>query len=482
MRIQIRHALGAEEIDLPARGVGEAMIVGQGNDAYIKIPSLEVKRRHCAIFFHKGQWAIQDLSGGLTFLNSGRLMQPNRLKVGYKIRLGEDPKAPRIQIVSITPEVETAAAAGIVSQEEVTDASSLAVGDPRIVEPADDAAEPTGDGWESASDAGMAANWSSAPARPGAPRSEMPRGKSYSTEGAMTIGIIAMIVVVVGGGLAVWGLLRHADKRSEKPKEIVIHETVVIPAPAPTPSSPRKNIFDPSPGAATGNAPESGSPFGGVPTAVNPIDDPSLVPTATAPFGTGPTTTTAPTTASASANSKSAAPDEAAIKAAAAEDAWVEIDRLHESFKWGPLIWSCEHYIDTKPTSPLLGAAKKYRDEGFDSLWWERIGDILEQTDKLKESAKSYRDEIAATPNLTADARAALERSAKDNDDQAAFNYRLLANDMSWSSQEKPPVDDEGKLAEARQKRDTTKYNEWCTRLREKLNQTRGARLPWDSK
>ena len=60
-----------------------------GND--IVIQDGTVSRNHARLFFHNGQWSIEDMgSANGTFVNGKRVERPIPLQSGDQLRLGDD--------------------------------------------------------------------------------------------------------------------------------------------------------------------------------------------------------------------------------------------------------------------------------------------------------------------------------------------------------------------------------------------------------
>jgi pSer/pThr/pTyr-binding forkhead associated (FHA) protein len=60
-----------------------------GNDVVIQ--DATVSRHHARLFFHEGQWYVEDLqSANGTFVNGTRVHRPMPLQHGDELRMGDD--------------------------------------------------------------------------------------------------------------------------------------------------------------------------------------------------------------------------------------------------------------------------------------------------------------------------------------------------------------------------------------------------------
>src|SRR5258706_9465864 len=101
MTLQVRlvHALGDRLIDLPEKTIDSPIVVGRAVDAQLQVPSVNVSRRHCVLFVHEGQWAVEDGgSSGGTYINGQPVSGPVFVNSGDVLTLGRDPQAPTLVI------------------------------------------------------------------------------------------------------------------------------------------------------------------------------------------------------------------------------------------------------------------------------------------------------------------------------------------------------------------------------------------------
>jgi pSer/pThr/pTyr-binding forkhead associated (FHA) protein len=65
------------------------MLVGRQRGCDIRIPSDEISRRHCLLYFDRGQLTLEDLrSANGTFLNGQRIQERQTVKHGDQIQIG----------------------------------------------------------------------------------------------------------------------------------------------------------------------------------------------------------------------------------------------------------------------------------------------------------------------------------------------------------------------------------------------------------
>ncbi|HEY2585603.1 MAG TPA: FHA domain-containing protein, partial [Tepidisphaeraceae bacterium] len=133
LQVRLRHALGERVVELPDRDVSRPWVIGRGNEADLKIPSVGVAPQHAALFVHEGHWVVQGYGGTVT-LNGEALEMAAALRIGDVIGLGCEPHPPTLEIDPINaaqgrtgPALATLGAfAGSAARRETTVAPKVA--------------------------------------------------------------------------------------------------------------------------------------------------------------------------------------------------------------------------------------------------------------------------------------------------------------------------------------------------------------------
>lgn len=472
--ILLRHALGERTLDLPPRAAEQPVVIGRASGADVSVPSVKVSSRHAVLFVHDGYWVIQDAgSTHGTFVNGRRIDQPTYLQVGDVVTVGPDGSHGTI---TIDPEGSAAGRTGYIPGDpaaaatpEYAATSPAAPGvPPSYPSPAGGYvttptaaygyAPETGGPVDPYAQQPAASDWVAASVP--APRRRYRRPAPPQSSVGAVIGTLVSVGIVGGAGWLVY-------KRFTQPPVIVVQQPApppaqVIPPPPPPPTKapPKTSIFEfgglekQPPATATGE-----------PELEDPTGQPELPP---AEAGTG--SASPPRAATTQGTTKPAAEPEPVN-----DPAWKSVQGAYNDRDPAIAILQFDAYAEANP-GKMTRTLGEYTDAMTDRIWWQRIDQLLDHREAVKDQLAKVETEINQEPNasyrqstLEPERIKLVERLNKVQQDLKAMGYE---------SDKPPPLFDEEEMRRLRRDRDATYYAQWKTRVLRHIRRTHG-QYPW---
>lgn len=446
MRVRLTHALGSQEFDLADRTLDDPVVIGRSTDADLQIPSIAISKQHAVMFVHNGEWVVQDAgSREGTFVNGQKITGPMKLAVGHTLTLGADASVAQVQIESLEaapPQEPVEAFAGVAAME---------FGEGMLA-PA------------SAASSASTATAGGAAAQPGVPVIKRKAKKSVAPIVVMSVACVVIVGAVVA---CIVGYVRWQNKQADAAAKIAAAEaaaTVQKKAVAASESSRKTMFLDP---------------------AANIPKQPKAPATAAAPVKPPVDTTPKPTTVASNdpkvdpsnPDLKHQDPTEPDKTKTPADQQWERILEVHDSDQPAAAIYAYLEYKRQTPDSPNLKKVDQFLDEAFDTLWWQRINELVDMQLKLDEQIKDAKKEKADLPadKATPDRKAQFDQQVKNFESTKASNRLLLEGEMGYKKTTLVNIDDPAALAALRKDRPKDNYDHWCERVKSRVKTTRGA-------
>lgn len=432
--------MGERVLELPERGVADAVVVGRARDAHVQVPSVSVGPHHCALFVHEGQWVVQDI-GGLTKLNGRPVSGPTTLNIGDRVQLGDDASPPSLEIDPLGasegrsgpartpgPTVVYLSSAGPRKGGAVPTSMprpapvlqpSYAPPPVHSVPAGEDSIDPPNPDY---------IDWSPAQEAPYRARAtyaaRKPRRASRARRGILFIcGILAL------AGTAIFTYRR-------------MHPPVKVPV-----ASPR--LATTVPAEVEDDTPNLHSKLFDGTTA-----DP-------APSATGSQT------GSASSPLHPRRPDET----------WDDVVAHHfEVTRQGSAIIAFDEYRRLHP-GQFEAQLDRYTDDAVDWLWWQRIDQLIKQRTRLAGQIRDKKQDIRAQP--AGAFHETLVKEAADLQAQLDKVVQILADEMGYTDQPPPDLENPARLKELARSRDPDRFARFKTRILAYVRSHQG-QVPWE--
>jgi len=454
--------MGERVLEIPAALADRPFVIGRGSEAGLVVPSTSVALRQCALFVHKGRWTVQEWVPAGTRLNGKPLSGPAPLSTGDVLSFGADASQATLEIdpgnaaarrgSPVLEAVQGAPTAPQASPRPAPRKAPIAAAPPAqsaVPKPAPAPPRPAratpvpGTGAAILPPAGATedtVDWSDQATAASAPvvSYSRPRGRKQSS----AVQIVIAIVLAVG---IIGGTVRFAYKKLQRPPVVVIIQPVEPPKAKPKPV----NLFEENPKSA---------PVAAVSTA--DASDASAAPSPTPP-----------TPAAAGDNSDE--PD-----AHAGDPEWTDVMVAHDGPNPGIAIVRYDDYRRRNPGkgAKVLNQLNQFEQEALDRMWWGRIVQLFHRRSRLV-------DEIAAADNAIADESQAsykvtlqADKASKLSDLKSAEDS--LRNDMAYTADEPPDIDNAQALAAARAARNPEKFAEWSRNIETYIRRHAGE-TPW---
>jgi hypothetical protein len=231
----------------------------------------------------------------------------------------------------------------------------------------------------------------------------------------LTIGILVILALLIGGGWAVYALMQKKAVQPEVSKTPVPPRNatpVEVPKPKPKPSS-------------------------------QPVE-PSIVAPA------DPTT-----------------------------DAWERVQETYRTANPELAIVALQDFVQNSPKSNFVATAQSQIDEALDRLWWTRIKSLCEERDRLAKQMARIDEQIAVVKaNGPVAERIAELQGERDPIAKQLEVVQGYLDDMKYKDSRVPDLYDEVQLAQLRKSRDSDAYENWKKATSSYIKRNRG-RSPW---
>ena len=248
--------------------------------------------------------------------------------------------------------------------------------------------------------------------------------KPRSSPLALTIGIMLILALLAGGGVAIYRLM---------PKP-------AAPPPLKTPVVHPPAVPVPAPGMAPALKSTEGPPAAAPPAPIEPTLTPPL------------------------------------------ENDNTQWDHVEQTYRTSPPelgILALQQFIQAAPNSTFIPAAQSQIDESLDRLWWMRVKSLCEHRDDLSNQVKNLDSQIATVKaNGTVAERIAELQSQRDPIAKELADVQQELNEMKYTDPRTPDLYDEAQLADLRTNRDTTVFDAWKKSTAAYIQRNRGE-LPW---
>lgn len=486
LQARLRHALGERWIDLPERGVELPLVVGRAGTADVQVPSAAVGQRHCVLFVHEGQWAVQDLVGGgaATFVNGTQVNGAAFLRVGDVITLGPEATAPSIEV---DPVAAMQGRAGHPALAAITEVPPAAPGylPPAALEPnpygqnipADRATfsvpAPASAPWQQAAsptvsgDEGPTIDWPSGSTR----RYVSPRRRKTS-DGSTGVIVGMMLTLLIAGATGYW-----LYRQSAKP---TIVQAPTNPATQPGPTAPSPRIKEDT------NAPRSifGNSVPGTRSASQPATRPDAVgemaARATAPepqpmdsSDVSPREDSAPEAVPTGGTSG----EDPAVATAGVDDLdWKQVEMARYLKDEAKAILQFDDYARMRPGTASDKIAA-YTETMIDRIWFERIENLCEQREDLNKKIAEVDKEMAEETDAAYKKRVLVPLRQQYHSRLQSVGEELK-NNMKYDRKDPPNLLDDTDIDKLRKARDPQYYGSWKSRVLAHIRRTHGE-LPW---
>ena len=428
LTIAITDRLGERRRVLGERDAAAATpaVVGRERGAAMTVASYDVRPRHCAVWHHAqtGQWVLQDggTDGG-TRLNGVPVDGPRRayaLQPGDRVELGDGDDPPTIAVEAIEPP------------------ALEVVAPPPTVEPAARSAE-----FDAMPELVEVARQARA-----RPRVNRRRRSAFPA----VLGLLALAATLALGG---WGLVVLKGKLDRIERRAAANQ----PPPATRPAEPPPPVSEPVEPPPPAPRP---SPYEGLDVIGDePFPDPAPADDPTDPAGVVGEVGGVPVT-----------------DPRRATDAWAAVAEARRSRDVGRELRAYQQYREAAGNDALGRAVGEWLDAAVDTLWWDRVAELLDREFALTDAALDLESRLR---RLDEDAPAGeagrLGEELHDvRRDLMAARY-ALAETMRYSEIEAPDPNDPRQLARLRERRDSAAYETW---RREVLRATlETGELPW---
>ncbi len=260
-------------------------------------------------------------------------------------------------------------------------------------------------------------------------RFALPPKPRTSTQ-ALTIGILIILTLMIGGGVTIDLLTqRRQIPPPPAPDPVIVQGRIETPFIRPTPT-PMAN--------------------GQIAPATLPTAQPGAVETdVAAPIAVAPAT---------------------------------EWDRVQETYRTSPpelAIVALTDFLDSSPHSASIATAKSQIDEELDRLWWTRIKGLCAQRDDLSKRVADIDHQISIVKanGAVAERIAELQAERAPMANELALNQGHL-DEMKYTDPRTPDLYDEGQISELRNARDAATFEEWKKKTLAYIQRNRG-KLPW---
>lgn len=495
LQIRLRHALGERVLELVDRDVSRPWVIGRGNEADLKIPSVGVAPQHAVLFVHEGHWVVQG-DGGLTTLNGEPLEMAAALRIGDVIGLGCEPYPPTLEIDPVSaaqgrtgPALAVSGALGsspgraqgavvpgvapvrgpIVPTSALTPAAaptaaSAGFGDTvhrpiRPEEPidADESVSATG-----GADDGDTIAWP--PQTPASTTTEF-----YVPKGRQTpVGLIVVAVIVAVAALV--GVAIVAYERANRPKVVVIQPPPVN-APRPASEAPKPKLFDVDAEPASARQAQLSDSPSSPPAGPPPESTSGTGSSADSSSGTSPVT--ASESKATAATPARAAPEGAvgSPPAVAADDnppdpddpEWKEIEAAHFNVRrQGVAIVKYDEYRRAHP-GKYTSWLDQYSDDAANWLYWQYVAQLWKQRDDLTAEVNQKKKDLQHQP--AGAFHDELVKDKADLDGRLADTAKRLTDEMGYTADMPPDLDKPSELRQLSAKRNPTKYAAFKTHV-----------------
>lgn len=483
LQAHLRHPLGEQWIELPERGVDSPLIVGRSGTADVQVPSAMVGQRHCVLFVHEGQWAVQDVAGGgtATFVNGTQVNGAAFLGVGDVITLGSEASAPSI-------EIDPAGAAQGRAGRPATASVAAQPPPPVYAPPAAPGAlahgqndpgypatypvpTPASGPWQQAAPAAVAGDdgptidW----AADATPRYVRPRRRKTS-DGSTGVIVGMMLTLLIAAATGYW-----LYRQREKPTVV---QAPLVPSTQPGPFAPSTRIKEdtkapPSifgngaPGAtATTTRPATTTVAGGGKPAPPVTPDPQSMSSSDETAGQVPVPDAVPTEVTSTEDPAGAGDD----------PAWKQVEAARFLKDEAKAILQFDDYARSYPNTASDKIAA-YTETTLDRIWFERIENLCEQRDDVNKKIAEVDQEMSVETDATYKKRVLVPLRQQ-------YVSRLqnveeeLTNNMKYDRKGTLNLLDDIEIAKLRQTRDPQYYGSWKARVLAHIRRTHGE-LPW---
>lgn len=252
------------------------------------------------------------------------------------------------------------------------------------------------------------------PSQPPPKHFSLPPKPRTSTTG-LTVGILLILGLLIGGGFAVYVLM---------PKNAV--EPEISKTPVPPPNATPIEVPKPKP------MPSS-----------QPVE-PSIV---------------APTDAT--------------------TDAWERVQETYRTATPELAIVALQDFVQNSPKSNFVTTAQSQIDEALDRLWWTRIKSLCEDRDRLAKQMTRIDEQIAVVKsNGPVAERIAELQGERDPIAKQLEVAQGQLDEMKYKDSRVPDLYDEVQLAQLRKARDSAAYENWKKATSSYIKRNRG-KLPW---
>jgi len=465
LQVRLRHTLGERLLDLPDRPVEKPLVVGRAREADLKVPSVSVAPEHCALFVHEGQWVLQDMSNGLTFVNGSALEGPTPLCVGDVIVLGADASPATVEVdpagaaqgrtgeparteepapapartrTSAAPRAQAGQPYRPAPAARVAPAAPRPLAAPPVVQ--DD--DPWGT--QPAAENDPFADWQQ-PAASGesaAPTPTRRRKPKKSSDTGLYVGIAACVLIIGGTG---W----FAYQRFYAPP----------PAPPAAPTTVWKKAKGPNDNIFTGDSGDTAVP---APAATHAPPAPVSPPARNEPEPPPPPP---PPPAAAVDND----PHKGDL-------AWEDVQGALVLQNYAQAVIKCDDYRRNH-TGASAKEISGVIDEAMDGLWWKRIKMLYDKKEAAAKKIRAIDKDIKEEPNpkfreqLTKEKQPILEE-IKQADDH-------LNSEMGYTATQSPDTTSKEMMSRLGSDRDASKFGAWKVRTLKYIRDNHG-KTPWE--
>lgn len=485
LQVRLRHALGERVLELVDRDVSRPWVIGRGNEADLKVPSVGVAPQHAVLFVHEGHWVVQGYGGTVT-LNGEELEMAAALRIGDVIGLGCEPYPPTLEIDPLGaaqgrtgPALATPGALG---PSPVRAQVSVVPG----VAPVRGVVAPTSGLTPAASSGVMSAGFGDTVHRPIRPEQPIDADESvpasggaddgdtiawdpqtptstttefYVPKGRQTpVGLIVAAAIVGVAALAGVGIVAY--QRASRPNVVVIQPspTAIAPRPAAD-ASPKTKLFDVDAEPASGRqarSSESGSSPPAAPqpeaaSSTNSLADASSANSPAAATGSNPDAAPAPDAARLSpavaANDNPPDPD---------DPEWKEIEAAHFNVRrQGIAVVKYDEYRRAHP-GKYTSWLDQYTDDAANWLYWQYVAQLWKQRDDLTAEVNQKKKDLHNQP--TGAFHDQLVKDKADLDARLADTAKRLTDEMGYTADTPPDLDKPSELRQLSAKRDASKF------------------------
>ena len=166
----------------------------------------------------------------------------------------------------------------------------------------------------------------------------------------------------------------------------------------------------------------------------------------------------------------------AAVDARKRGEEWIALERAVNGPSPARAVYAIQEYRDKHPAE-FESELNAFLEDALDRVWWQRIKELCDRRDELKEEIRKISDAIAEETEEAHRQKLEGDRTAKEG--LLRWELEVLSKQMGYHAKETPNPADQEMLAHLRKDRDQAIYEAWKPRVVKSVMATRGY-LPWE--